>query len=170
MPNLVSLTLVKINKVYARVSVAEDEVTTVHKGQKAIIVVGALGSASWAGTVEEIGVVADPMVHTYKMRIGILNKDLSLKPGMICSVTIDNAHGVHGMLVPGRAVMIDESGRKFVYIVSPEKKALRKYIVVGRLLNNGVEVLEGLQLDNEIVVAGQHKLVDGALVEIVKEG
>jgi RND family efflux transporter MFP subunit len=167
MPNLVSITIVKINKVFARVSVSENEIAQIHKGQKANVTIGALGSVHYDGVVEEIGVVADQIARTYKIKIGITNKDLSIKPGMICSATIEIPNTVHGVVVSGRAVMIDESGKNFVYVVSTQNKAIRKYIVTGQLLNSGIEVLEGLQMNDTVVVAGQHKLIDNASVQIV---
>jgi RND family efflux transporter MFP subunit len=167
MPNLVSITIVKINKVFARVSVSENEIAQIHKGQNANITIGALGSAHYDGVVEEIGVVADQIAHTYKIKIGITNKDLSIKPGMICSVTIEIPNTVHGVVVPSRAVMIDESGKIFVYVVSSQNKAMRKYIVTGQLLNSGIEVQDGLQMNDTIVVEGQHKLIENAFVQIV---
>ena len=167
MPNLTSITIVKINKVFARVSVSENEIALIHKGQKANITIGALGSASYDGVVEEIGVIADPIAHSYKIKIGIANKDLSIKPGMICSATIESPNTIHGVVVPSRAVMIDESGKNFVYVVSLQNKAMRKYILTGQLLNSGIEVQDGLQTNDKIVVEGQHKLIDNALVQIV---
>ncbi|MGA2624088.1 MAG: efflux RND transporter periplasmic adaptor subunit [Bacteroidota bacterium] len=165
-PNLAAITIVKINKVLARVSVSENEIALIHKGQKANITIGALRSAHYDGVVEEIGVVADPIVHTYKIKIGITNKDLSIKPGMICSATIESPSTVHGMVVPSRSVMVDELGKNFVYVVSSQNKAMRKYVVTGQLLNDGIEVLEGLQINDAVVVAGQHKLIDNASVQI----
>jgi RND family efflux transporter MFP subunit len=167
MPNLVSITIVKIHKVFARVSVSENEIALIHKGQKANITIGALGSAHYDGVVEEIGVVADQIAHTYKIKIGITNKDLSIKPGMICSATIEMPSVVHGVVVPSRSVMVDELGKNFVYIVSSQNKAMRKYIVTGQLLDSGIEVQEGLQINDSVVVAGQHKLIDNASVQIV---
>jgi membrane fusion protein, multidrug efflux system len=166
MPNLSAFTIVKINKVFARVSVSENEIALIRKGQKANITIGALGSATYNGVVEEIGVVADPMAHSYKIKIGITNKDLRMKPGMICSATIESPSAVHGVVVPSSSVMVDESGKNFVYVVSSQNKAMRKYVVTGQLLNSGIEVLEGLQTNDAVVVAGQHKLIDNASVQI----
>ncbi len=167
MPNITSITIVKINKVFARVSVSENEIALIHNGQKANITIGALGFASYDGVVEEIGVIADPIAHSYKVKIGIANKDLSIKPGMICSAIIESPSAFRGAVVPSRSVLVDESGKNYVYIVSSQNKAMRKYIVTGQLLNGGIEVLEGLQINDSIVVEGLHKLIENAVVQIV---
>jgi membrane fusion protein, multidrug efflux system len=167
MPNIASVTIVKIYKVFARVSVAENEIAQIHKGQKVTVTISALGSTSYNGVAEEIGVVADPIAHSYKIKIGIPNKDLSIKPGMICSAIIESPSAFNGVVVPNRAVMIDESGKNFVYVVSSQNKAMRKYVVIGQLLNSGIEVTDGLQINDAVVVEGQHKLIDDAFVQIV---
>ncbi len=167
MPNLASITIVIINKVFACISVPENEISLIRKGQKANIIIGALGYVHYEGVVEEIGVVADPIAHSYKIKIGIINKDLSIKPGMICSATIECPGVVYGVVVSSRAIMIDETGKNFVYVVSSQNIAKRKIILTGKLQDSGIEVLEGLQKDDAVVISGQHKLIDNAIVQIV---
>ena len=86
---------------------------------------------------------------------------------MICTAAIESPSMSHGVVVPSRAVMVDETGRNFVYVVSTQNKAQRTYVVTGQLLNTGIEVLQGLQINDTVVVAGQHKLIDNASVQIV---
>ena len=168
MPNLASITIVKIEKVFARVPVAENEIASIKKGQKASIIITALGGASYTGTVEEIGVMADPIAHTYKIKIGILNKNRQIKPGMICNVNIANSGGSHSIVIPSRAVLVDESGRNYVYSINTStSRAALKYVKTGNLLSDGIEIKDGLTENEDVVVAGQHKLVDGSKVNIL---
>ena len=165
-PNLTSINIVKIEKVFARVAVSENEISSIKKGTKANIKVAALKNSEFTGTVEEIGVLADPIAHTYKIKIGIINKNNQIKPGMICNVTLNKFSETVGLFVPSRAVLVDEQGRNFVYAVS-QNKAVRKYIKTGKLMKNGVEITGGLNDGEQIVVAGQQKLVDSSLIRIV---
>jgi RND family efflux transporter MFP subunit len=166
-PGIASITLVKIAKVYARVSVPENEIALIKKGNKAKIMIGALGNQVHTGTVEETGVVADPLAHSYRIKIGIENKNLEIKPGMICNVTLENIDAPRGVVVPAGAVMVDETGKNFVYVISSQHRASRKNVITGSLLNNGIEIIDGVQANESVVVKGQHKLVDNALVQIV---
>ncbi|MBU0475475.1 MAG: efflux RND transporter periplasmic adaptor subunit [Bacteroidetes bacterium] len=166
-PNLTSINIVKIEKVFARVPVAENEIASIKKGEKANITIAALNNAEFTGTVEEIGVMADPLAHTYKIKIGIVNRNYEMKPGMICNVLINKQNVASGLLVPSRAVLVDEKGNNFVYVVN-QNKAVRKHVMTGRLLRNGVEVTSGLNEGEQIVVTGQQKLVDNSLIQIVK--
>jgi len=71
-----------------------------------------------------------------------------------------------GLFIPSRAVLVDEQGDNFVYVVD-NNKAVRKYVKTGKLLKNGVEITEGLNDGEQIVVAGQQKLVDNSSIRIV---
>jgi membrane fusion protein, multidrug efflux system len=165
-PNLTSITIVKIEKVFAKVPVSESEISSIKIGDKAKIKIAALNDPDFIGTVEEIGVMADPIAHTYKIKIGILNRNRQIKPGMICNVTINKINETAGLFVTNSAVLVDEKGKNFVYAVN-EDKAFRKYVTTGKLLRNGVEITGGLNNGELIVITGQQKLDDATPVRIV---
>lgn len=168
LPNLASINIVKIEKVFARVPVSENEIASVKKGDKAKIKIAALNNFEYTGTVEEIGVMADPLAHTYKIKIGIANGNRQIKPGMICSVVLEKPNTSPGLYVPSNSVLVDEQGKNFVYAVN-QNKAVKKYVTTGKLLKSGVEVTEGLNSGEQIVTSGLQKLVDGSLVHIVNQ-
>ncbi len=169
MPGLAGINIVKIEKVFARVPVSENEISLVKKGNKAKIKIAALNSSEFTGTVEEIGVMADPLAHTYKIKIGIVNSNRQIKPGMICNVILDKPGEIAaGLFVPSRSILVDERGKNFVYAIN-QNKAIKKYVKTGKLLKNGVEITEGLEAGEQVVVAGQQKLVDNSLVQIINQ-
>ena len=110
--NNIKINIVKIQKVFARVSVSENEIASIKKGDKVIIRIAALNNAEFEGPVEEIGVMADPIAHTYNIKIAIINKNAKLKPGMICNVIMNKTKDNLGLIVPSHSIMIDESGKK----------------------------------------------------------
>lgn len=166
LPGLATISLLDIDKVYARVSVSENEIAQIDKGKEASITVGALNGRTFQGTVEEVGVLADPIAHTYKVKISLFNGDHAIKPGMICEAKIMTSDTINGIVVPNQAVRVDEKGKAFVYIVD-RNNALRKYVEIGRLVNGGIEIRSGLNVGELVVVAGQQKLVDNSPVQVV---
>lgn len=167
LPNLASIKIVKTEKVFAEVSISENEISLVQKGDKAIINIAALNNTKFTGTVEEIGVLADPIAHTYKIKIGIQNKTRQIKPGMICEVMLNKTLGTQSLYVPSRAVLIDEQGRNFIYTIEEKNTAVKKYVTLGKLLKNGVEISGDINKDNLVVTTGYQKLVDSSKVRIV---
>jgi RND family efflux transporter MFP subunit len=169
LPNLASITIVRIDRVFARVPVPENDVVLVRRGQRAAVTVGALGPREFEGTVEDIGVVADPLAHAYKVRIVLPNPERAIKPGMVCSAVIKGLERSSGLVIPNEAVLVDEAGRNYVYCLDPSgARASVRYVKLGELLENGVRVVEGLREGEVLVVSGQHKLVNGSLVQVVE--
>ncbi len=169
MPNITSITLIKIDNVYARIPVPENEVASVRKGEKVYLTVHALGPRTFIGRVEEIGVVADPLAHTYKIKAKISNFDKKLKPGMVCNAILEHNFNNQVLAVPNQAIMVDEKGDQFVYAVDPATKtAYCRYITTGDYLQKGIEVTNGIKQGDLLVIEGQQKLADGTLVNIIK--
>lgn len=167
--NTTPITIVKIEKVLARVSVSENEISAIKKGMKARIKVAALYNSEFTGTVEEVGVIAEPMAHTYKIKIGIQNKNMQIKPGMICSVQLERPDVNNTLIVSSRAVLVDEFGNNFVYALDSKNKAIRKYVTTGALLNNGIEIKGGLNIGENVVIAGHQNLTDNAQAVIASK-
>jgi membrane fusion protein, multidrug efflux system len=168
-PGLDSITIVRIDKVFARVPVPENDITLLHKGDRTAIRIGALSSREFDGKIESIGVLADPIAHSYRIRIAIDNPDRAIKPGMVCTAVVKGLEKSSGLVIPNQAVLVDETGRNYVYRLDRiGNKASVRYIKLGELLQNGIRITEGLSEGDSIVVAGQYKLVDGAAVQVVE--
>ena len=168
LPGVAAISIVDIDKVYARITVSENEIAGVAKGQKCNITVAALGNGQFTGRVDQVGIVANPVSHTYGVKIMIPNTEEQLKPGMICDVALLRPDTGNSVVIPNQAVQVDEKGNTFVYTVNRERNiALRKYITTGGLTRKGIQVDKGLDQGDYIVVAGQQKLADKSMVNII---
>ncbi|MCX6559371.1 MAG: efflux RND transporter periplasmic adaptor subunit [Candidatus Aminicenantes bacterium] len=168
LPNIASITIVKISKVFARVAVPENEIARIKKGAPAQIHIGALRAREYAGTIEEIGVMADVLAHTYKIKIGIANPEGVIKPGMVCNAVLRFPGEARGLVIPNQALLVDETGRHFVYGVDAAKQeAFIRYVQIGKLMKDGIEITAGLTADDLVVTAGHQKLADRSSVKIV---
>ena len=167
LPHVDSITLVRIERVFAKVPVPENDVVLLHRGDRAVIRIGALEGREFAGEIEEIGVVADPLAHSYTVRIAVANPERLIRPGMVCSASVRGLERSMGLVIPNQAVLVDENGRNYVYCLDPAgARALVRFVTLGELLQNGIRVTSGLTTGDPIVVAGQHKLVPGAAVRV----
>ena len=167
MPNLASITIVRIDRVFAKVAVPENEIARVARGEQARLRISALEGAEYAGRVEEVGVVADPLAHSYAVRIAVENPGHRIKPGMICSAVLEDSSRSRGLVLPAGAVLVDEKGINYLYVVNAESLAQRREVTIGALLQEGIEILSGLEPDELVVLAGQHKLGTGKPVRVV---
>ena len=164
-----AITIVRIDTVYAKISVSEGEIAALKKGMSAQIVVSALNKAHFVGVVEQVGVLADPMVHTYKVKIAIPNPDHKLLPGMLCNVVLTNPTSETCVVIPTGCLSVDENGKHFLFVADPVKHLARRVDVVpGAFVKTGIKILTGLQAGELVVVAGQQKLTDQSAITIYR--
>ena len=73
------------------------------------------------------------------------------------------------LAVPESALVMRED-QKTVFVVTEENRVVQKVLKLGDAAGGWVEVLSGLKDGERIVVAGQHKLKDGASIRLGAPG
>jgi len=157
--------LVKIETVYVKMSIPEVEISKITKGQRATFCVSALDGKQFEGVVTNVSPIADVISRTYPVKISVNNSKYELKPGMVCDAALNLERQTVTLLIPYKAVSKDNDGKAFVYIVTDDGKRVKKQpISVGFYHESGIEVLNGLNLNQIIVVEGKEKLSDNSLI------
>lgn len=162
-----SIELVRIETVLVKISVPENEINRLKEGLKANIKVAALEGRTFEGEITKISPVAEIMSRTYTVKISVTNPGRELKPGMVCDVSLNPGSAGKILVVPKKAVTKDSFGNIYVFLVSPDKKTVKKqYITIGRYTSSGIEVLEGLTEGQVIVTEGGEKLSDNSKISL----
>ena len=157
--------LVKIETVFVKISVPENEIGKIRKGMTATFTISALDNKRFEGTITNVGVVADQFSRTYEVKMKVNNTNLEMKPGMVCDVVLNTNSEKEMVIVPYNSVTKDTNGNSFVYVVSPDQKSVRKQIItVGGYQSSGLEILSGLTTNQTIVVEGKEKLTDNSQI------
>ena len=167
LPNASVFTLIAVDKVDVKVSIPENEIGAIRLGQTASIVVPALGNREFHGRIGQKGVTANPVSHTYEVRIGIDNPQLSLMPGMVGKISIMYEAENDRIVIPNRTVLITHDGKHFVWLTDGAV-AKRKFVTVGSLSNDGVVIEEGLKAGDRIIIDGYHKVSEGMQISIIQ--
>lgn len=163
-PSQAVVTILDINTVKVKVSMPENEMGSIHENTPSIIQVEAANKELIGGRIEK-GVQADPLTHTYDIRIHVENKERSLLPGMVANVTFQGkVHGASPLTLPVTSVQRMTDGSLFVWTVDKAKAAHRTTIQVGTTIGNRITVRSGLEPDQQVVVEGYQKLSEGTNV------
>lgn len=163
-PEVPVFTLVKIDNVYARISVPEREISNLDDGQSVSVTIGALNDTVVSGIIKEKGVIADPLSRTYTVKIGISNKDGRSRPGMACSALVSSKDSVSSIVIPQYALLKGSDG-PFCFVTDTTKTfVLKRPVKIGTLTAQGVIITDGLQNGESVVVSGFQKLSDSVAV------
>jgi len=145
----------------------EKEYRKISQGQPAMVQVDALSDMQFMGVVARVSPVIDARSGTFKVTIEVEDESARLKPGMFGRVHIVHDRHDNAIIVP-RGAILEEAGEQIVYAVE-DGKAVRKIIKTGFAQSGQVEVLEGLQDSDRIVLVGQTGLKPEARVQVVNE-
>lgn len=155
--------VVKIDRIYVRLSVPENEIARIKSGMTAKFVVSAIGDDQYTGQVSIVGVVADQFSRTYEVKVLADNPGNIIKPGMICDLTLESEQSSTNV-VDYRAVTHDTQGT-FVYKLDASRSSVIKQTVkTGRISHEGIEILSGLQPGDEVVCEGIEKVSNNSKI------
>lgn len=172
LPSQAVVTILDINMVKVKVSIPETEMATITEHTPSMVKVEAAGKSTPGGRIEK-GVKADPMTHTYDIRILVPNSDHKLLPGMVANVTLNKAYpaanaeqaqtATGGITLPVVSVQRRADGSLFVWTVDKDGKAHRTNVQIGAVIGNRVVITDGLTDRQRVVVKGYQKLSEGTL-------
>jgi len=151
-----------LSKVRLDFSVPENLLGRLKPGQVVNASSAAYQGRRFQGSVTTIDPRVDATTRTVKLTAEFLNPDEALKPGMFLSVGLEVTTKEDAVLIPEEAV-VSEGLRQLVYPVK-DSKVERRVIRIGQRQNGKVEVLEGLQPGETIVVLGVQRVRPGAEV------
>ena len=162
-------TIVKTDRVFARVSVPESEIGKIALGQKAIVAINALDDHAIEGKVTLIGAMAEPRTRTYTVKIELPNPDFALRTGMIAEARIITDKTIEMITVPGKAIVRDADNRTYVFLADTrEERAVRQRVFPGSVHREEIEIKEGLNPEDAVIIAGQHKITDGTPINVTQ--
>jgi RND family efflux transporter MFP subunit len=163
-----AFTIVNLDPVRVRIGVPEADVGHVSEGAAATVRIPAL-DASFSGRVSLIGVVADPTTRSYTVEISVPNPARRLRAGMVAEATITTGQTTTATIIPATAVVHDGgvNGATIVYLLDRDDARVHaRRVATGAAHGDSLEITSGIAATDQVVVAGQQRLRDGASVEV----
>ena len=162
-------TIVALDPMRVRVGVPEGDIGRITEGVAATVRIPALDT-SFAGRVSLIGVAADPTTRSYTVEISVPNPARRLRAGMVAEATITTKATRSAIVVPATAVLHDGTvnGTTAVYVLDRDgARAHARRVTTGAARGDSLEITSGLVANDRVIVAGQQRLRDGALVKLL---
>ena len=157
------VTISDISRIKLDFTVPETQLAGLRPGQAITAAAAAFPGERFTGTIAHIDPAIDPSSRAVLVRALLPNPGGRLKPGMLMNVTVSLAER-EGLAVPEFAV----AGRgedRFVFVVTPDKKARRVPVRTGLRDAGWVEVI-GLPAGARVIGEGLVKVADGMSVRL----
>ncbi len=158
--------IVQSNPIRLRFSVAEREVGKVRMGHEVTLRGDAFPEREFRGEVTTIYPNLDEKTRTLLIEALVPNLGGSLKPGLFGKVTLYIGPAKETVVVPVTAFLYEENRVKV--FVEEGGRAREKKVTVGSKYGEFMEVGEGLQAGDRVVVAGQQNLSEGVKLNVAR--
>jgi membrane fusion protein (multidrug efflux system) len=155
----------KIDGLKVDFKVPEIYLTSITVGQVVDVTVDALPGRVFAGKIYAINPQIDVNGRALQVRARLDNNNFELRPGLFARILIKGAVQRDVVVVPESAIL-PKAGDNFVFRVV-NGKAQEVVVKLGERSDATVEIIDGVAPGDLVVTAGQHKLRDGAAVEVV---
>ena len=172
-PGMPIAKLVTTRVLNVKIAVPESEMAGIHVRQRAKIQVQALDGRWFSGYVIEKGVIADPITRSYSVKIRVEGAADGLLPGMVSNVSLGKVSSVSSensgnscIIIPASLVQLGDDNSNFVW-VDEGGKAVRRTIVCGEYVSNGVSIVSGLKYGDKLIVEGQQKVCTGTALKAI---
>lgn len=159
-----AVTVVQLDTVKVKVQLSENVVVSIKPGIEVPVIINSL-NRTVTGTVVSVAPKADPTTRAFPVEIRLNNDQGDIKAGMVAQLNLETGISKGVVSLPADAVL-ERDGQYFVYTVEDGKAkeiAVKKGISAGEL----VEITEGVQEGQEIIVKGNQLVTDGQAVEVV---
>ncbi|MFQ3587177.1 MAG: efflux RND transporter periplasmic adaptor subunit [Fimbriimonadaceae bacterium] len=146
-----------VTRLFVECAVDESDVAQVRVGQPVRIITEAFPGVVLAGRVDRVNPAAqtEQNITAVKVRVEVLpGYSVKVLPGMTATCEFITFNKENVVIVPSQAIR-NEGGETFVLIkpTDPKAKPTRRVVKTGDRGNDGVEVVEGLKVGEEVVVA-----------------
>jgi RND family efflux transporter MFP subunit len=155
-PEMELYTVTELATVWVWADVYEDEIGLVRSGQAATISLASDPGRTRSGVVSYVNPTLEPATRTLRVRFDVENGDGDLKPGMYATVEIETPLG-DVLALPEDAV-IDTGERKVVFVAVDGGRFQPREVRIGRKAQGYYEILDGLALEERVVVSAQFLL------------
>jgi len=159
--------MMNIDKVKTEIGLPEIHIARIHIGNPVDVTVDTYPGSIFKGTVSTINPMVDPVSRAFTVKVEIRNKGHRLKPGMFARVKIYPAIHKGALIVPFKSVMKRE-GMTVVFVIEDATVRLRT-VTAGITNEQEIEVIDGVQEGEEVVIEGHYGMADNTTVRVERE-
>ncbi len=157
--------VVNIKRLKITTNVSESVVFNLKAGDKVDIKTGIYPDYTFKGKIKTISDKGDA-AHKYPVEVILQNKkEHPLKAGMFARVIFKSSESEKTLIIP-RESLIGSIKNPVVFIVE-NRVAKLKHISIGRIFDNKLEVINGLNEGDDIIIDGQANIKDNYPVNII---
>jgi membrane fusion protein, multidrug efflux system len=159
--------IARVDPLRGYVSVPQAYAPMIKTGMKAAITLQEFPGQKFLGTVARTADAIDPATRTLLTEVDVPNRDGSLLPGSFGQIHFAVGTNVPRMTVPVNAILFRAEGTR-VAVVEKDGKVRFHPITIGRDFGATIEILGGIDKNDQIIINPSDSLGEGQQVHIAR--
>ena len=165
------LRLVNLEIIYAESFVSEKYISFIGEGTEAIVQIPLL-NMEYRSSINQTGNFINPSNRTFRIEVPVENFDNRIKQNLDAKIKINIYKKDDAIVIPLRIVREDALGKNFVYVMSEDNKegvylTSKQFVKLGNKSEEKVEVTEGLDIGDIVVLEGAYSVEDSQRVKLI---
>lgn len=158
------VTILLTNPLKLQLQVPEMQAPQIHQGMAVALSVDAYRDRKFGGHVTAINPAIDPASRAVTVEAEVENPDNALRAGMFATARIALPGGNQAVFVPRASVVSDQNTNSYrVFVIQGDIAHLR-VVQLGDEENGMMQILSGVQGDEEVAMSNLQQLYEGAKV------
>jgi RND family efflux transporter MFP subunit len=153
-------------KYVATALVPETNIIYIKKGESVRVFIKSTNDEI-QGTVSEVSTSSQNTGGQYLVKVSLINDNqIKLYSGMFVSTSFPLKNGTNNNIIVPKSALVYRGQLTGVYTVSELNTAILRWLKVGKIIGENVEVLTGLTKDEKFIVSADNKLYNGVKINI----
>ena len=163
--------LLNLKEMYIECNVPENYINSIVKGKEALIELP-FNKEVLNSYVRQSGNFINSNNRTFKIEIEIPKNNFNIKPNLNTKIKVNDYSNLNAILVDENVIGIDSNNDKYIYKIDKKNDEVyvdKMIVKTGKNSGKFVEIISGLNENDEIVSEGIRKLTDKTKVRIVNQ-
>ncbi|MBW2961883.1 efflux RND transporter periplasmic adaptor subunit [Mesonia aestuariivivens] len=164
--------LVNLNEMYVTAEIPETYLGKINKGSEVLVNLNSIGK-EFEGNIQQVSDYINPNNRSFKVRVSIPNENGAIKPNLIATVKLNDYTAKNTVVIPKSILQENAEGESVAFTVKKDTDstgvAERRIIKTGLSYHDKIEVLEGLENGEAIIIEGARSTREGQKVKISED-
>ncbi len=139
---------------------------SVKTGNPATVHIDAYPEKTFAGKVSRRSLTADPATGSFTVEIRVNLEGSNPAIGMYGKAIIQTGQITYASVIPYAALLEANGNQGYVFVTTDKKTVQRKNVIIGKMQENRVEILSGLENGDMVIITGSAYLNEESTIKV----
>lgn len=166
------LRIINLDEVKVKAEIPETHISKIKINSEVFIYTPVL-SSTVVSKISTVGNIINPNNRNFRIEVVLKNNEYDFKPNMTVKVSINDYKNPNALLVSQKNIIENSANEFYVFKLEPldvsqhKFTAIKTFVKLGKISNNKIEVLEGLNSGDLIVEDGIRLVTDKQIVKSI---